>query len=68
MRRITIIGWQPRTQAVVKEVTHWPSAVNKYIAVAKAAREADVNIIEQVLVEEVKWTTDHMSRPQTDNS
>ena len=64
MRKITIIGWQPRTQAVVEEVTHWPSVVSDYLAVAKASREANVSIIEQVLVEEAEWITDH----KTDNS
>ena len=64
MKKVTIIGWHSGEQEVVEEVTHWPSVVSDYLAVAKASREANVSIIEQVLVEEAEWTTDH----KTDNS
>ncbi len=49
--KITIIGWQPRTKSVVEEITHWPDEMDKFVAIARASRKADVVIVEEVLVE-----------------
>lgn len=57
--KITIIGWQPRSHATVEIVSSWPDEMDNLLAVAKAAREADINILEQVLVEKEEVTPVH---------
>jgi len=57
MKTITIIGWQPRSHATVEIVSFWPDEIDNFLAVAKAAREADVNILERVLIEMAETDT-----------
>ena len=54
MHKITIIGWQARTKTLAQIVSYWPGEIDESLAIAKASREADVNVVEEVLVEKVK--------------
>lgn len=51
MTKVTIIGYQLKTQTVVREVSDWPDEIDIRVAIARAAREADVVLVEGVLVE-----------------
>ena len=52
MKTVTIIGWNNHLKTVVEVFTTWPDEMDSFVAVARASREADVVLVERVLVEE----------------
>jgi len=52
MKTITIIGWNNHMKAMKEVVSTWPDEMDAMVAVARASREADVVLVEEVLVEE----------------
>jgi len=49
--KIVITGWQDRTKSVAEIVSYWPDELDKFLAVARAAKTSDVRYVEEVLVE-----------------
>ena len=50
--KITIIGFRAGDSTSQEQVTHWPDELNEKIAIARAAREGSIALIDKILVEE----------------
>ena len=57
MKTVTIIGWNNHLKTVVEVFTTWPDEMDSFVAVARASREADVVLVERVLVESAETDT-----------
>ena len=49
--KITIIGWNAKDQIEREIVSYWPEELDVNVVIARASRQADVVLVEKVLVE-----------------
>ena len=52
--KITIIGWNAKDQIEREIVSYWPEELDVNVVIARASRQADVVLVEKVLVEREK--------------